>query len=1166
MEAEGWWFCGPPARRSGKLVTVFFLHLRLDCLGFAVWLEWVECGVHGGGEAMGQQSRISSFFQKAASSTAREDGVKRKEVSLEVDEIGSKLGRDCGVRERSAKRRRVRAVAHAASDAEEERRDSPVKEAAVELNEAQLVKLDGTEGPPETRKSACAVVLGKYVRGEGGSVHLARDGRVSSKFKERVSLLQDRRSGYEAVDAENGEDAASDVDAKDDAGKARSGRGGSKFTPLEEQYKAVKEQHPDTLLFVECGYKYRFFGEDAEIASKVLRIYCHMDRNFLTASVPTHRLPYHVERLVRAGQKVGVVRQIETAALKKAGSNKSGPFERKLTEVYTIGTLVADSLGGVTLLEGKRGWERIAASYIVSLYESGSFAVSTPEQTDRRSGEGDASAPVTVELVAVDVSTGELVYDSFVDNGLRLELEARLVSLEPVEILVPDAGVSGRTKASLNAFCAGRSLRFQQLPRKYFTSREPLKPLARNGDLATCKHAFSALYQYTQEFHLEEALEGTVERFSGQNTTTLSASVLQNFEIFTNLEDGTSKGTLYSFFRRTDTPFGARELRRWLLHPLISAEATRSRLDAVDELRRYISGGEHGPYLMRVLKAMASLPDLERNLARIQYQKCDPSEFWTVMEAFATMSNHITALKRSGEVKVELLKSLLSDVPDMAPFIRKFMEERLDEKAAKESNYAALFVGGFDFPVEETDAASRELEEALSEEIGSIRSCNGDIEDVKVQLQKHLVDIRKLLRLPELCWKQLHLEEFLVELPLRMVNRAGEDWLRVNQTKTVVRFRTPRTISLLQKLAEARERLAASAGKAWKSYLSLFSTSCTDFRIMVRFLSKLDVLACFARVAGLPNYCKPTVADMGDSAGGSGISISGARHPVAEGVVSGTGNFVPNDLHLGGDSCDERTMVITGPNMGGKSTYVRTAALLAIMAQVGSFVPADDMKLIPFDSFYVRIGASDNITRGLSTFMVELSETSEILRRASPRSLVVIDELGRGTSTHDGTAIAYSSLEYLLTDVRCITLFVTHYPIICTLQDKFPTAMGVFYMNHLGSGESLESLSSQHVSTQTPKAPTITFLYKLTRGVAQKSYGLNVAKLAQLPETVIKRAAEQAAQLEATTLARSRGDQIAAFQSILAAVSGTEKVADAKRILQRKQDLLGSQHPTCSKH
>eukprot|EP00188_Purpureofilum_apyrenoidigerum_P005410 Plantae.Rhodophyta-Purpureofilum_apyrenoidigerum.ctg7008.p1 GENE.Plantae.Rhodophyta-Purpureofilum_apyrenoidigerum.ctg7008~~Plantae.Rhodophyta-Purpureofilum_apyrenoidigerum.ctg7008.p1 ORF type:complete len:973 (+),score=165.88 Plantae.Rhodophyta-Purpureofilum_apyrenoidigerum.ctg7008:103-2919(+) len=902
-------------------------------------------------------------------------------------------------------------------------------------------------------------------------------------------------------------------------------RSKSKYTPLEEQYMQIKKDHPDVLLFIECGYKYRFFGEDAEIASRVLRIYCFMKHNFMTASVPTHRLAYHVERMVRAGHKVGVVRQLETAALKKVGTNKSGPFVRKLTEVYTVGTLVSDSLGGVSLFQRGTSSERISNSYIMSLYEN--------DNAGTVNATVDSQESVNVELIAIDVTTGEILYDRFCDNQLRQELDSRLISLEPVEILIPEKGqISKRTDSVLSSFCSNRSVRLQRLNRRNFEKRDvkELEDLIQQTtSIEQCCRALYAAYKYVSEFSLEQAFHESrnYTQFSARNTMTLSGAVLENFEIFANMEDGSAKGTLFAFLNRTLTAFGARELRRWLAHPLIDCGEVQRRHDAVEEVRESLSLKEaRSPQIARVLKMLHHVPDLERNLPRLQYQKCNPAEFWATIKAFDSVASCIADLKAHGAPESELIRALIHDVADVNMYIQQHVRARINEEAAVNNDFTQLFVRSVQ-PVLEEVSGQTEQELELVAAIEEIYRCVELIEQIDDDLQAHLEEIRKVLKRPKLQWKQIHLEECLVELPVEDLKLAGVNWLRINQTKANVRFRTPRTAQLLQLRAENKERLHLDATRAWRLYLGLFSQFLTEFRSVVRFLAVLDVLASFARVSTLPGYCKPTIAANEHS---GGIYAEGARHPVAESLPSGQ-SFVPNDIKLGFDDDSERVMVLTGPNMGGKSTFVRTCALLAIMAQVGCFVPATKLTLAPFDNFFARLGASDCISKGLSTFMVELSETSAILKGASRRSFVAIDELGRGTSTHDGTAIAHATLEYLVEDINCTTVFITHYPMICKLRERFSPTIGVFYMNYLETAEANKAQAEQSTTA------TITFLYRVTRGVAEKSYGLNVARMAQLPKSVLTGAAEQARRLEANTATPGKSEDISKFLSILQAVS-----------------------------
>ncbi|KAK3610245.1 hypothetical protein CHS0354_022309 [Potamilus streckersoni] len=296
-------------------------------------------------------------------------------------------------------------------------------------------------------------------------------------------------------------------------------------------------------------------------------------------------------------------------------------------------------------------------------------------------------------------------------------------------------------------------------------------------------------------------------------------------------------------------------------------------------------------------------------------------------------------------------------------------------------------------------------------------------------------------------------------------------------------------------------------------HTSTFGENYQRYRKAVQLLSVLDCLFSLASVAKHHGYCKPEIYDDVDI---SYIQIKQARHPVIHHLIAEQQQYVPNDADLHSDG--RRVMIITGPNMGGKSSYIKQVALISILAQMGSFVPADSAKLSVFDAVYTRMGAADEIFRGRSTFMVELQEASQIMAQATSRSLVILDELGRGTSTHDGVAIAYSVLDFFINKPKCLTLFVTHYPMLAEFENLYPDHVGNYHMSFfLNEEESNEEV--------------ITFLYQLVSGMAERSYGLNVAKLANIPSDIVKRATQKSHFLEEKVLSRRR--QLDLFRDLL---------------------------------
>ncbi|KAI8815766.1 DNA mismatch repair protein Msh3 [Fimicolochytrium jonesii] len=872
----------------------------------------------------------------------------------------------------------------------------------------------------------------------------------------------------------------------------------TKYTPLEQQFLDIKRANPDCLLVVEVGYKFRFFGDDAKIAAKELNIVAYKDHSMFTAGIPTHRLHVHVQKLVQLGYKVGIVRQMETAALKAAGDNKNAPFVRQLTNVYTKGTFVDDLDIDA---DASAGFDSRASSYLMCVVED----VPTTQ-----------SGAVHFGLVAIQLQTGDIVFDEFEDNHMRNELETRMLHIRPTEIILPET-LSSVTEKLVRYLCGSGDdgVRVERIKGggmvEHIEARRALaafydKKISQDGGkehepasgaqqysqaLSLPKRviiALAHLLTYLTQFNLQSALYLTTNftPFSNVAHMVLNANTLRSLEVFENGDDGGRRGSLWWVLDQTRTRFGARLMRRWVGMPLVDVGELQKRTDAVEELLEKTR--DEDPYVMRGKGLLHQLPDLERSIARIHYARISPAELFTTLLAFEKIT---TCVPRDAYTtfKSELLQNVYRSLPVLRREVERF-KGVLDEEAARRGDKVGLFVDdggdGVDDDGEGDDAAEGEATPPRTK-WPEITHHQQTITKVESDLTEHLHTLRKTLKKPTLNYTTVAGIEYLVELPISQTSKVPHDWVKISSTKSLARFHTPGIISLMRARDRARESLVAACEKAYLSFLAEVAGCYEGLRSVVGGLAVLDCLGALVVVAGQPGYVRPVF--------GEGVEVVGGRHPMVEGLVEG---FVDNDVVLTKDS---RCLLITGPNMGGKSSYVRQVALIAIMAQIGSYVPAKSARLGIFDAVYTRMGASDSLATGQSTFMRELQETSDILRTATPRSLVILDELGRGTSTHDGTAIAYAVLAHFLTVVNCATLFVTHYPVLGNMAAEF----GGMRCCHMGFCE---------VDQGEGQQPTIVFLYKLTAGLAHRSYGLNVARLANLPAQIVAQAGEKARELE----------------------------------------------------
>ncbi|CAM4538536.1 unnamed protein product [Leuciscus chuanchicus] len=871
------------------------------------------------------------------------------------------------------------------------------------------------------------------------------------------------------------------------------------YTPLEEQYMEIKKQHVDTVLCVECGYKYRFFGEDAEIAAKELNITCHLDHNFMTASIPTHRLFVHVRRLVSQGYKVGVVKQMETSAIKASSTNKSSLFTRQLHALYTKSTLVGEDVNPLLKLGDLEQAEDV-------VQDSGNnYLMCVSESFDKQSKE------LTVGMVVVQPSIGDVMVDCFKDNMAHSELESRVLKIQPVEILVP-SDLSETTERLLRNIAlasvqADDRIRIEKRESgmfEYPTAMRIIKDFYRDAPHPTVENQEKGSYtlcmglespiicclgpviQYLAEFKLDKILlcSSSFKRLSSDaDHMLLSAATMKNLEILCNQTTGSVKGSLLWVLDHTQTPFGKRLLRKWVSQPLKSVIDIQARQEAVAEM--LCSESSVLPSLQSLL---TRLPDLERGLCSIYHKKCSTQEFYLITSTLSRLSTELQALMPAiqSQLSSALLKHLLLDTPQLLSPAHNFLKV-LDEKAAKMGNKTEMFVDLTEFPV--------------------IQKRKEEIQSVLSDIMEHRREVRLVLKSPSLDYTTVSGQQFLIEVKNSMSSIVPSDWVKINSTKVVGRYHTPFIVEKHRRLQQLREQLVIDCSHEWISFLQLFGDHYYILRKAVCHLATMDCLFSLAQVAKENNYCRPEVLE--DK---SQILIKAGKHPVITSLMGDQDQYVPNDAHLEGDG--KRVMIITGPNMGGKSSYIRQVALVTIMAQLGSFVPAREASVGIVDGIYVRMGASDNISRGRSTFMEELVEASDILARATSRSLVILDELGRGTSTHDGIAIAYASLESFIRDVKCLTLFVTHYPPLCELERLYPQHVGNYHMAFLlNEPESTSDEEEMHPEF-------ITFLYQLIEGAAARSYGLNVARLAEIPESILRTAAFKSKELEALVNSR----------------------------------------------
>ncbi|WFD31269.1 Mismatch repair protein msh3 [Malassezia sp. CBS 17886] len=909
-----------------------------------------------------------------------------------------------------------------------------------------------------------------------------------------------------------------------------------KYTPLEKQILQLKAQHPGVLLLIEVGYKMKMFGDDARIASRVLNIASYPEKNLISAMIPVPRLPVHMKRLLAAGYKVGVCRQTETRALKAAAENANKPFARALTGLYTQGTWVDDITSG--------DQDEGAGQVIVAVVER------SEEHGDR----------VQLGIAAADVATASITYDEFSDSFLRGELETRLAHLAPREIILPSSA-STRTAQVLQTWSrasySGPGVRVETVAPiaasdalAYLTTALPdAGSGAREGLLATAldlapvaRCALALLVRYLSAYELAApfARGANCRSFADRTSMLLNGTTLRNLELLQNATTGEVRGSLFWHLDHCRTPMGRRLLRSWLLRPLVDPTRIAARLTAVDTVR-----AQSCDAVRRAVALLPQLPDLARGVARIAYGLVEPPELATVLLSLHRVTHEFAndGPAPSGSPELDRLVADLSCA--RAPVAENLRAIHIAQ--ARKGDKIDLFVDPQRYP--------------------AVQAVKDTIAADEVSLQKHLQELRTLLKRPGLQYLNVAGIENLIEVRHADVRKTPADWVRINSTKAAVRFHTPALVRLLKLREQHREMLAREAKEAFLAFLRAVSEAYLAMRTVVQALAELDAFASLAELARMPGYVQPDVHAREDD---DALSLEGFRHPVIE--MLSDRPYVPNDVQLGGDA--PRAILLTGSNMGGKSSTVRAVALVAIMAQMGSFVPCRRATLPCHDSVATRMGVHDDLVRGKSTFMVEAEETAQILRTATKRTLIcayllhrrsraVLDEFGRGTSTFDGTALADAVLRAFL-ERRAASpklLFITHYVSLGRLQDVYPKEIRNMHV------ATLLQRTSAHgdAAAATPRGSDVVFLHTLAPGLASQSFGLEVAALAGLPRALIEQARTLASDLEKrTTAAQQRARTVLMGRLVHAAFGDAARpeacVALAER-LGALECLPGTERP-----
>ena len=838
--------------------------------------------------------------------------------------------------------------------------------------------------------------------------------------------------------------------------------GTSETTPLRQQYLDLKAQYPDTILFFRLGDFYETFDEDAEIASRELDIILtsrpvSKDVRVPMAGVPHHAVDGYIARLIEKGFRVALAEQVGEAT-------GNGPMERRVERVVTAGTVTEPAM-----LDEKR------PSYLAAVIIEG-----------ERAG-----------VAYAEISTGEFATTQFggesVGDVLSL-VRQELARLHPREVLVPKmdswkerapadrrAPAAQRAPAALSPSPPGGGpgrgdpqrpesalqetvpARFTPWPGYRFEESAARQALMAHFQVRTLQgfgcegKPFAARAAGAIVSYLEETQQGLLPQITGLTTyatdeyMAIDASTWRNLEITETLRRE-KRGSLLGVLDETLTPMGGRSLLARLAQPLLEVDALEQRLDQVQGFTT------HGVVRAKTRACLKQVPDLERMVTRVLASRATPRDLEGIRLALDSVPELSEQLMALG------VASLLEELGPVSD-VRELIAEALVDEPPVQLSAGGLIRPGFSTELDGIVLASRDAREWIAGLEQKERQRTG-IKNLKVGFNKVF--------------------GYYIEVTKANTSAVPDAYIRKQTLVNSERYITPELKEYESMVLNAEERIAELERRLFVELCQRVAARADDLLHTAQALARIDVAAALAEIAVHHHYVRPTFEE------GPSLHLVGGRHPVVE--LTQTEPFMPNDVVMDADS---RIHIVTGPNMAGKSVFLRQVALIVLMAQIGSFVPADEAHIGTVDRIFTRIGASDELAAGQSTFMVEMVETANILNHATPRSLLILDEVGRGTSTYDGMAIAWAVVEYLHNhpERRARTLFATHYHELIEMEEHLPHVRN-FNLDVVEDGRD------------------VVFLHKVVPGGADRSYGIHVARLAGIPAPVVHRAEGLLAALE----------------------------------------------------
>ena len=906
----------------------------------------------------------------------------------------------------------------------------------------------------------------------------------------------------------------------------------SNLTEFEKQILLFKLNHLNKLLLIQNGYRYKFFGNDALIASKILNIKLtngklsydlnnpskndYLYSTFASASIPIERLLIHVRRLINKGYIVGIVDQIETAAIRDGNGDfnedddtlttkptKSKIFERKLTNIYSPGTFINDD----DLENSVNGKSIIFINESINNY---------------------------ISIVSVNVFTSNIVYDEFNDNFNRSKLELRLYHLEPIEIKTIGNNISSETinciknfqKFNSNTSHNNSNISYNHIQSSSLSSSKSFGDIIlefQENDLNNetisflsnlqlpLIECFYEQFQYLKEFKLSSSFEflENYKNFSDiDNNIILDSSVLKNLEIFNNLTTGSERGTLFEILNNTLTKFGQRVLKNWIYRPLINKNLIIERYDAIDFMIKKLNSLQ----VERVVNLLKNCPDLELIHSRIHYNKSNRREVYIFLKKI------IDILKMFQNVNDQLFSQDIFNSDLLYNFYHDFKKFSVDEFDNINNLLDMIYS-----PAAMDLKSSNNITDYFNEKFfkyDEIQTSNDKIQNVYNELDEELLNIREITKNKGLKYLKINNEPYLIEIRKSNINIIPNDWTRISATANCIRFRSPQTIKLYKKLKYYEELHKQLCNRLFEEFINKIKTYHYQISKLINKLGMFDALFSLSIASSNNNYNKPTLVDIPI------IKLKNSRNPISEYLLKQktvsifnqnsikSSTYIENDFNLNTDNFNKinnknnnnKIALITGPNMGGKSSFMRQVGLITIMSQIGSFIPCDKNSILGiFNNICIRIGSNDDIFQGKSTFQIELMECKKILDivlnndQNNKNSLILIDELGRGTSTTDGLSIAWSVLDYFINNFNnnIAVLFITHFKQLEKFENLTNGIVKNYFMGYKLINEN-----------------DLMFTYKLTPGTSNGSYGIYCAKLSGLPEIIVNRSNEISNKME----------------------------------------------------